>query len=83
MGKAVFINTWMDAHITRDGWYSMNGTAKDGTKIAFLPEDARFFEYNSRGPGAAANNSRRQLRNEEVKNYTHEKILGNWQPEGL
>lgn len=83
MGKAVFINTWMDAHITRDGWYSMNGTAKDGTKMAFFPEDARFFEYNSRGPGAAANNSRRQLRDEEVKNYTHEKILGNWQPEGL
>lgn len=81
IGKAVFINTWMDSHITLDGWYSMNGTAKDGTKIPFLPEDARFFEYNSSGPGAVVNNKRRQLGDEEVKNYTREKILGDWQPE--
>lgn len=83
IGKAVFINTWMDAHITRDGWYSMNGTAKDGTKIPFLPEDARFFEYNSSGLGAVINSSRRQLKNEEARNYTPEKILGSWQPEGF
>ena len=81
IGKAVFINTWMDSHITLDGWYSMNGTAKDGTKIPFLPEDARFFEYNNSGPGAVVNNKRRQLGDEEVKNYTREKILGDWQPE--
>ncbi len=78
IGKAVFINTWMDSHITRDGWYSMNGTAKDGSKIPFLPEDARFFEFNSSGSGAAINNKRRQLSNEETKNYTREKILGDW-----
>jgi pectinesterase len=81
IGKAVFINTWMDSHITRDGWYSMNGTAKDGTKMPFLPEDARFFEFNSSGPGAAINNKRRQLSDQEAKNYTREKILGDWQPE--
>lgn len=78
IGKAVFINSWMDSHITLNGWYSMNGTAKDGTKIPFLPEDARFFEYNSSGPGAVVNSKRRQLSDEEVKNYTREKILGDW-----
>jgi pectinesterase len=78
IGKAVFINTWMDSHITLDGWYSMNGTAKDGTKIPFLPEDARFFEHNSSGPGAVVNTKRRQLTDDEVKNYTREKILGDW-----
>lgn len=80
IGKAVFINSWMDSHITQDGWYFMSGTAKDGTKILFLPEDSRFFEFNSSGPGAAINDKRRQLIEAEIKNYTREKILGDWQP---
>jgi pectinesterase len=78
IGKAVFISTWMDAHITLDGWYSMNGTAKDGTKVPFLPEDSRFFEFNSHGPGAAINSKRRQLNDDEAKKYTREKILNDW-----
>lgn len=78
IGKAVFINTWMDSHITLDGWYSMNGTAKDGTKVPFLPEDSRFFEFNNSGSGAVINTKRRQLTDDEVKNYTSEKILGDW-----
>ncbi len=80
IGKAVFINSWMDAHITFDGWYSMSGTARDGTKMSFLPEDSRFFEFNSAGPGAVVTDKRRQLSEAEVKNYTREKILGDWQP---
>lgn len=80
IGKAVFINSWMDAHITHDGWYSMGGTAKDGSKIKFQPEDARFFEFNSRGPGAAINHRRRQLSDDEATQYTREKILGDWRP---
>lgn len=80
IGKAVFINSWMDSHITGDGWYSMSGTAKDGNKIYFLPEDSRFFELKSRGPGAAMNNKRLQLSGQETKKYTPEKILGDWNP---
>lgn len=79
IGKAVFINSWMDAHIAQDAWHSMSGTAKDGSKIQFLPGDARFFEYNSKGPGTALNEKRRQLTAEEAKHYTKEKILGDWQ----
>lgn len=83
IGKAVFINSWMDAHIAKDGWHSMSGTAKDGSKIQFLPQDARFFEFNSSGPGAVVNKNRRQLTKEESNSYTLKKLLGNWHPEGL
>lgn len=81
IGKAVFINSWMDKHITFDGWHSMSGTAKDGTRTQFQPEDSRFFEYNSKGPGAALNSKRRQLSEQEIKNYSKEKIFGDWKPE--
>ncbi|MCA1197265.1 pectin esterase [Sphingomonas sp. R647] len=53
VGQAVFIDCHMDAHIHRDGWASMPGTARDGTKTAiFRPQDSRFAEIRSRGPGA-------------------------------
>ncbi len=80
IGKTVFINSWMDAHITRDGWFSMSGSTKEGGRKAFLPEDSRFFEYGSKGPGAAGTDKRRQLTAEEVKSYTIKSILGDWQP---
>ena len=80
IGKAVLINSWMDAHIITDGWHSMGGTAKDGSKIIFLPKHSRFFEFNSRGPGATLNEKRRQLNDDQVKQYTQKNILGDWQP---
>ncbi|MGV3456015.1 pectinesterase family protein [Sphingomonas sp.] len=53
IGQAVFIDCHMDAHIHPDGWASMPGTARDGTKTAiFRPQDSRFAEVRSRGPGA-------------------------------
>jgi pectinesterase len=78
IGKSVFINTWMDAHITQEGWYSMSGTAKDGTRKTFIPEDARFFEFNSSGPGAHKNIKRREFDAEIAKGYTKQRILGDW-----
>ncbi len=81
VGKSVFINSWMDAHITQDGWYTMSGTAKEGGRKNFLPEDARFFEYQTKGAGALINEKRRQLDSGEVKKYTREKILGDWSPQ--
>jgi len=52
VGQASFIDCFMDAHIRRDHWTEMNGTARDGTKTArFLPQDARFSEAGSSGPG--------------------------------
>lgn len=53
VGQASFIDCYMDAHIRQDHWTEMAGTAHDGTKTArFLPEDARFSEQGSTGPGA-------------------------------
>ncbi len=53
VGMAVFAKCWMDAHIHPDHWSSMPGTARDGTKTAiFRPQDSRFSETGSTGPGA-------------------------------
>lgn len=54
VGQALFIDCHMDAHIAPAHWTSMGGTARDGSKSAvFAPQDARFFEIGSVGPGAA------------------------------
>ena len=53
VGQASFIDCFMDAHIAPDHWASMNGTARDGTMTdVFRPQDSRFFERGSSGPGA-------------------------------
>ncbi len=80
VGKTVFVNTWMDAHITQDGWYSMSGTAKEGGRKNFLPEDSRFYEYKSKGPGASLNAKRRQLTSQDAAKFSRTAILGNWHP---
>ncbi|MER2493447.1 pectinesterase family protein [Catenovulum sediminis] len=82
IGKAVYINTYMDAHISLNGWASMRGTSRvKGQKDEFKPESARFFEYKNSGPGASQNHKRRQLTDQEVAHYyTLEQLLGGWQP---
>jgi len=53
VGQASFIDCTMAAHITPDHWAPMNGTARDGTMTdVFRPQDSRFFERGSAGPGA-------------------------------
>lgn len=81
IGKSVFINTWMDGHIMEAGWYSMTGTAKEGGKKTFLPEDSRFFEYKSFGRGALINDKRKNLSANELPLYAEKKIVGDWQPQ--
>lgn len=79
VGKSVFIDTFMDAHITTMGWTTMGGTQKDGTRKQFEPlTEARFFEYKSSGPGAHINPQRPQLDKQQVKNYQSNKILAGW-----
>lgn len=82
IGKAVFIRTWMDRHISPQGWSSMTGTARDGSKTrVFTPEESRFFEYHSSGPGAAVNEHRRQLKESDLARYTRHFIFSGWNPE--
>ena len=79
IGATVFINTFMDDHITEDGWASMRGTSRDGSKsTVFTPKSARFFEFNSEGPGARVNSKRRQLTEDEAARYSKERILNGW-----
>lgn len=79
IGQAIFIDCYMDKHIHQDHWTSMNGTARDGTKTAvFKPQDSRFFESGSWGPGARANDIgikwNSTFRIEDVRNA----IFENW-----
>lgn len=81
IGASVFINTYMDDHITANGWASMRGTSRDGSKsTVFTPDSARFFEYGSHGPGAAVAATRRQLSDSDVVRYTLDDILAGWKP---
>lgn len=53
VGQVSFIDCFMDAHIAPAHWASMNGTARDGTMTdVFHPQDSRFYEQGSVGPGA-------------------------------
>ncbi|MCQ3829544.1 pectin esterase [Microbulbifer elongatus] len=80
VGAAVFIHSYMDDHITRTGWASMRGTSRDGSKsTVFTPESARFFEYQSRGPGAQVNANRPQLSENEAAQYSKARILRGWE----
>lgn len=81
IGAAVFLHSYMDDHIPAEGWASMRGTSRDGTKsTVFAPESARFFEYKSHGPGAAINAQRRQLSDEQAEKFTRARILAGWNP---
>lgn len=81
IGATVFINSYMDDHVTADGWASMRGTSRDGTKsTVFTPDSARFFEYQSHGPGAKQHEQRRQLSDADAEQYTRDRILAGWQP---
>jgi pectinesterase len=53
VAQVSFISCFMDDHILPAAWGSMSGTARDGTKsLIFGPEDSRYFEVASTGPGA-------------------------------
>lgn len=55
VGLAMFIECHMGAHIHPEHWAPMNGTSKDGTMTTvFTPQEARFAERGSTGPGAVS-----------------------------
>jgi polygalacturonase len=80
VGSSVFIECWMDDHIGAKGWDRMSSVDSTGTRIWYEPEGARFFEYGSRGPGAASSATRRVLSAEEAKRYAPANVLGGWTP---
>lgn len=79
LGNAVFLSCWMDAHIDSDpGWDPMGYTARGGEKVKLDPLDARLFEYDSRGPGAARSATRRWLDASQAAGYAPDKVLAGW-----
>lgn len=71
----VFMNCFLGEHVSEKAWTDM-GDSK--------AELARFFEYKNTGPGAIVNEQRKQLTDEEAKEYTFENIYKNridtWDP---
>lgn len=80
LGKAVFVSCWMDAHIGGPAWEPMNYTAPGGARVPLLPGAARFYEYRSRGPGAAIEQDRRQLSAAEAAACRTAASARHWQP---
>ncbi|GIL39058.1 pectinesterase family protein [Roseiterribacter gracilis] len=80
LGATVFLNCWMDAHISADGWDEMGYAAADGTRIFLQPNEARLAEYASRGPGAFRTPRRRWLTATEARGITRDRVLDGWSP---
>lgn len=81
LGSAVFLSTSMDAHIDPlIGWEPMGYTARDGSRQMLDPLQARLFEHNSRGPGAARSANRRWLDATQAAAYAPERVLAGWNP---
>ena len=78
--SVVYVDCYMDDHISARGWERMSSTDPAGHVIWFEPEHARFFEYRSTGPGAIASPSRRVLTDGEAHYYTVERVLAGWNP---
>jgi len=80
-GSAVFVDCWMDDHVSAKGWDRMSSVDREtGRQLWFEPMSARFFEYGSTGPGAVASPTRRVLTEGEVRAYTVARVLDGWEP---
>ena len=81
LGNAVYLSCWMDAHIDRcTGWDAMAYTARDGRRVMLEPQEARLFEFDSRGPGAARSPNRRWLDAAQAAAYAPARVLDGWEP---
>ncbi|HEV7332772.1 MAG TPA: pectinesterase family protein [Flavisolibacter sp.] len=73
--SVTYINCYMGAHILPEGWNNWRNPENEKT--------ARYAEYQSFGPGANPSGRymwTKQLTDEEVKHYTIENVLGDWNP---
>ena len=79
LGQSAFLHCWMDAHIQREGWTWMGYKGPDGEQRRLTPQEARFFEYASTGPGAGpASATRRLLDAAAARDYSEANVLGGW-----
>lgn len=81
LAHAAFLRCWMDDHIVPEAWYPMHYNNKEGVRVMLQPEEARLFEYQSRGPGAGpASARRRMLSAVEAADYLPKIIFDDWLP---
>jgi len=82
IGQAIFMHCFLDDHIY--GWDKMSGKGKNNETIWFLAQDARFYECDNVGLGAASTSySRPQLNKNVVDDYSLTQVLAHWEPENL
>jgi len=71
-GAAAYLNVELGAHINPVGFVEMSGNS---------PQNARFREYQSTGPGAAASqHASYQMSDSEAAGYTLSQIFPGWVP---
>jgi len=71
----------MDDHIVPEGWYPMHYNNQAGERVMLQPEEARFAEFQSSGPGAAPATARRRfLPAAESREFTVRRIFPEWDP---
>jgi len=71
-GSGIYLNLELGSHISSAGFVEMSGNQ---------PQNARFSEYGSTGPGANASaHSSYQLSASEAANITIASVLGGWVP---
>ncbi len=84
VGAAAFLQCWMDDHIVAEGWYAMGYNAKGGGRAMMQPEEARLYEFDSRGPGAGKPSARRRhLNANEARGFATRNVLRGWGTSGL
>jgi len=81
VAQSAFLRCWMDDHIVPEGWYPMHYNNKAGERVMLQPEEARFAEFGSTGPGAGpATRRRRFLTAKDAREYLPETMFAGWNP---
>jgi pectinesterase len=82
VSSAIYLECWMDDHISPKGWDHMS-SVDSTTKVRywFEPGSARFLEYRSAGPGAIESPTRRVMSEGDARTYARTRVLGGWRPE--
>jgi len=79
VAQSAYLRCWMDDHIVPEGWYPMHYNNKAGMRVMLQPEEVRFAEFGSSGPGAAPATARRRwLSANEAREFTLRKIFPEW-----
>ena len=80
LGASIYLWCWMDDHIVPEGWHPMDYNAKGVGRATLRPEEARFFEYGSSGPGAGSPLAQRRVLSEaDAEALTTAAVLDGWQ----